>query len=157
MVMATLFGLYPCLRKLYADGGYQGPLFRAALGRILRNLQIDIVKRSDAGPSFSRCCRSDGFWCDRYFTGGPEALADKPSRPDRVWNRIPASTNVELSPISPLATANWRFAYPITGKPSAPPARSSAFRWPISPIRGSPPGETQAVQRIMFHFPPGSV
>jgi hypothetical protein len=62
MVMATLFGLYPCLRKLYADGGYQGPLFRAALGRILRNLQIDIVKRSDAGPSFSRCCRSDGLW-----------------------------------------------------------------------------------------------
>ena len=28
-------------------------------------------------------------WYDRYLTGGPEALADKPSRPDRVWNRIP--------------------------------------------------------------------
>lgn len=26
MVMATLFGLYPCLRKLYADVGYQGHL-----------------------------------------------------------------------------------------------------------------------------------
>jgi hypothetical protein len=25
LVMATLFGLYPFLRKLYADGGYQGP------------------------------------------------------------------------------------------------------------------------------------
>ena len=52
MVMATLFGLYPFLRKLYADGGYQGPLFRAALGRILRNLQIDIVKRPDAASGF---------------------------------------------------------------------------------------------------------
>lgn len=62
MVMATLFGLYPFLRKLYADGGYQGPLFRAALGRILRNLQIEIVKRSDAASGFSRCCRSDGLW-----------------------------------------------------------------------------------------------
>ena len=28
-------------------------------------------------------------WYDRYQRGGPEALADRPSRPDRVWNRIP--------------------------------------------------------------------
>ena len=26
--MATLFGMYPFLLKLYADGGYQGPVFR---------------------------------------------------------------------------------------------------------------------------------
>ena len=25
MLMASLFGLYPFLLKLYADGGYQGP------------------------------------------------------------------------------------------------------------------------------------
>lgn len=28
-------------------------------------------------------------WYDRYRAGGPEALTDKPSKPDRVWNRIP--------------------------------------------------------------------
>ena len=28
-------------------------------------------------------------WYERYRAGGPEALEDKPSRPDRVWNRIP--------------------------------------------------------------------
>jgi putative transposase len=28
-------------------------------------------------------------WYDRYREGGSEALADRPSRPDRVWNRIP--------------------------------------------------------------------
>jgi putative transposase len=28
-------------------------------------------------------------WYDRWREGGPEALADRPSRPDRVWNRIP--------------------------------------------------------------------
>ena len=29
-------------------------------------------------------------WYERYQAGGgPEALADRPSRPDRVWNRIP--------------------------------------------------------------------
>ncbi|MGA7012387.1 MAG: IS3 family transposase [Pseudolabrys sp.] len=35
--------------------------------------------------------RSSTFyrWYDRYRAGGPEALEDKPSKPDRVWNRIP--------------------------------------------------------------------
>jgi putative transposase len=28
-------------------------------------------------------------WYDRYQQGGPEALQVRPSRPDRVWNRIP--------------------------------------------------------------------
>src|SRR3712207_2564111 len=28
-------------------------------------------------------------WCERFQSGGPEALEDRPSRPDRVWNRIP--------------------------------------------------------------------
>lgn len=27
-------------------------------------------------------------WLDRHQRGGPEALADRPSRPERVWNRI---------------------------------------------------------------------
>ena len=28
-------------------------------------------------------------WYDLYRTGGPEALDDRPPRPDHVWNRIP--------------------------------------------------------------------
>jgi len=28
-------------------------------------------------------------WYDRYLEGGPEALADRPCEPSRVWNRIP--------------------------------------------------------------------
>ena len=28
-------------------------------------------------------------WYELYQTGGPEALEDRPSRPSRVWNRIP--------------------------------------------------------------------
>jgi DDE family transposase len=35
LVLATLFGLYPFLRKLFADGGYQGPLFRRELAKAL--------------------------------------------------------------------------------------------------------------------------
>src|SRR3954454_18757149 len=28
-------------------------------------------------------------WYDLYQSGGPEALSDRPSKPNRVWNRIP--------------------------------------------------------------------
>ena len=33
-------------------------------------------------------------WYDRYRDGGPEGLADCPSAPSRVWNRIPSGTQV---------------------------------------------------------------
>ena len=52
LVMATLFGLYPCLLKLYADGGYQGPIFRRALKKIMSRVNIEIVKRSDTAKKF---------------------------------------------------------------------------------------------------------
>lgn len=52
LVMATLFGSYPFLRKLYADGGYQGPQFQSALLRVVRHVNIEIVKRSDAAKGF---------------------------------------------------------------------------------------------------------
>ena len=53
LVMATLFGLYPFLLKLYADGGYQGPQFKAALQRVLRQVNLEIVKRSDTAKTFT--------------------------------------------------------------------------------------------------------
>ena len=35
-------------------------------------------------------------WYDRYRQGGPEALADRPSRPDRAWNRIPDEVREQI-------------------------------------------------------------
>src|ERR1035437_2512981 len=52
LVMATLFGMYPFLLKLYADGGYQGPQFQCALLRVVRHVDVEIVKRSDAAKGF---------------------------------------------------------------------------------------------------------
>ena len=49
LVMATLFGLYPFLLKLYADSGYQGPKFQQGMKRVCRAVNVEIVKRSDAG------------------------------------------------------------------------------------------------------------
>jgi hypothetical protein len=56
--MATLFGLHPFLLKLYADGGYQGPILQSALRKILRQIDVEIVKRSESQRTL-RSCPSD--------------------------------------------------------------------------------------------------
>ena len=50
--LATLFGMYPFLKKLFADGGYQGPEFHTALTKLLPQLETEIVKRSDHAKGF---------------------------------------------------------------------------------------------------------
>ena len=78
LVMATLFGLYPFLLKLYADGGYQGPQFQQAMKHVLRDVNVEIVKKSDLTKGFvvlprrwvvertigwlNRCCRLAKDW-----------------------------------------------------------------------------------------------
>ena len=52
LVMATLFGLHPFLLKFYADG-YQGPVFQSAVRKILRQIDVEIVKRSDITKGFA--------------------------------------------------------------------------------------------------------
>jgi transposase len=53
LVMATLFGLYPFLLKLFADGGYQGPAFQGGLRKVCRTLTVEIVRRSDQAKGFT--------------------------------------------------------------------------------------------------------
>jgi len=45
----------PVLKKLFADGGYQGPKFRAELAKLLPELAVEIVKRSDTAQGFEFC------------------------------------------------------------------------------------------------------
>jgi transposase len=52
LLLSTLFGLFPFLKKLFADGGYQGPQFEQAVTEILPELQVEIVKRSDQAKGF---------------------------------------------------------------------------------------------------------
>ena len=51
-MLSTLFGLFPFLKKLFADGGYQGPQFEQAVTKILPELHVEIVKRSDQATGF---------------------------------------------------------------------------------------------------------
>ena len=53
LVMATLFGAYPFLLKLYADAGYQGQQFQSGLKRVIRHVNVEIVKRSDTAKGFT--------------------------------------------------------------------------------------------------------
>ena len=52
LLLSTLFGMYPFLKKLFADGGYQGPEFQKALGKILPALDIEIVRRPAQAKGF---------------------------------------------------------------------------------------------------------
>ncbi len=52
LVLETLFGMFPFLKKLFADGGYQGPLFQKALAKVLPQVITEIVKRSDRAKGF---------------------------------------------------------------------------------------------------------
>src|SRR5262245_14782927 len=48
----ALLGMYPFLKKLFADGGYQGPDFQKALAKILPQLEPEIGKRSERQRGF---------------------------------------------------------------------------------------------------------
>lgn len=52
LVMTTLFGLYPFLMKLYANGGYRGPIFQNAVNAAIGTVNVEIVRRSDQAKGF---------------------------------------------------------------------------------------------------------
>src|SRR6266481_438076 len=51
-LLATLFGQFPFLAKLFADSAYAGSIFHTALTKALPNLGTEIVKRSDRAKGF---------------------------------------------------------------------------------------------------------
>ena len=52
LVLATLFGQFPFLRKLFADGAYAGPIFHNGTATAMPDLAVEIVKRSDRSKGF---------------------------------------------------------------------------------------------------------
>jgi hypothetical protein len=51
-LVATLFGQFPFLTKLFADSASAGLIFHTALGKFLPNLKTEIVRRSDRVKGF---------------------------------------------------------------------------------------------------------
>ena len=50
-MLREIVGRFPCLRHIFAEGGYAGDKLRDAL-RQLRQWTIEIIKRSDAAKGF---------------------------------------------------------------------------------------------------------
>jgi hypothetical protein len=52
LVLKTLFGRYPFLKRLLADGGDQGPVFEEGHKKAMPGLAAEIIKRSDTAKGF---------------------------------------------------------------------------------------------------------
>jgi transposase len=52
MVLSTMFGQFPFLKKLFADSAYAGPVFHAGLASVMPGLVAEIVRRSDRAKAF---------------------------------------------------------------------------------------------------------
>jgi hypothetical protein len=79
LLMATLFGIYPFLLKLYADGGYQGAGFQEALRTVLNR----VTSRSSSAPikrSASSSCPNAGS------SNGPSPGSDDAEGSPRIGN-----------------------------------------------------------------------
>ena len=81
LVIATLFGLYPFLLKLYADGGYSGVAFQKAAKRSIAKLDVEIVRRSAAAGGFVILPR-------RWVVERTFAWLNRCRRLARVWERF---------------------------------------------------------------------
>ena len=52
LLLRTLFGQFPFLRKLFAGSAYAGPIFHAGTAKVVPNIAVDIVTRSKHAKSF---------------------------------------------------------------------------------------------------------
>jgi len=86
MLLATLFGQFPFLEKLFADSAYQGPIFGSALAKTLPSLGTEIVKRSDHAKGFVQLPKR-GSWNVRLR--GPIAAAGSP-RTGKISTALPS-------------------------------------------------------------------
>ena len=76
-----------------------------------------------------------GRWYDLYQEGGPEALDDRPSRPERVWNRIPDAVRsrivdlaLEAPELSPRELAvRFTDQERVPGQPARAHGRQAAY------------------------------
>ena len=52
LLLSTLFGQFPFLRKLFADSAYAGPVFANGIAHVMPNLLTEIVRRRDNAKGF---------------------------------------------------------------------------------------------------------
>ena len=87
-LMEGLSRRYPKLRKVYADGGYQGPKFRHGLKRACRRVKAEIVRRCDRGAHGAAEALGGGV-DDRVVEPVPP-VGEGPGMSRPEWTRVPA-------------------------------------------------------------------
>ena len=68
-------------------------------------------------------------WCDRFRSGGPEALEDRPSKPNRVWNRIPDKVRQRVVSSDLAEWLRDRGIVHVRGAPCHPQTQGKIERW----------------------------
>ena len=83
--MASLFGAFPFLLKLYADRGCQGTKFQAAVKKVLASVNVEIVKRSDQAKGFLVL---PNRWISAGSLSAPSAWLGRRRRLAKDWERL---------------------------------------------------------------------
>jgi len=97
MLLATMFGMHPFLRNLFADTAYQGPGFHKGLARILPHLETEIVKRSDHAKGFKvlpSAGSSSAQLRGSIVAASPGLGRNSPPQPVHAYNIWQASTGI---------------------------------------------------------------
>ena len=89
--MASLFGAFPFLLKLYADGGCQGTKFQAAVKKVLASVNVEIVKRSDQAKGFL-------VLPNRWISAGSLSAPSLGSVVAEGWPRIGSASTAKRLP-----------------------------------------------------------
>jgi hypothetical protein len=110
LLMASLFGAFPFLVRLYADRGYQGPEFQGAMKRILARVDLEIVKRLGHAKA-SSFCPSAGS--SNAPSPGLAAAADSP----RIGNASTARRSPSCaSPPSASCCESYAILHDVSGQ-----------------------------------------
>jgi hypothetical protein len=114
LLMASLFGAFPFLIKLYADGGYQGPGFQSGVNRILARVNVEIVKRSDQTPGFVALDRRTHLRLARPLpTTGQGLGMSQPQGPRFPAARLHAAKTMQSRMMFSDRLLDWRVLRPI--------------------------------------------
>jgi transposase len=115
MDTATLFGMFPFLKTLFADSGYQGPKFAKALTKVLPHLDTEIVKRSDQVSGFAVLPKRwiverTIAWLNRCRRFGQRLGVPQPKRPWRSC-ALPQSAHAQKTLQSGLNSPDRTLRY----------------------------------------------
>jgi transposase len=119
-LMATLFGQFPFLAKLFADSAYGGSIFHTALAKVLPNLKTEIVRRSDRAKGFVPLPR-------RWIVERTIAWLNRCRRLAKDWENLNRNALASRSAVAPTIEGGANIALAAPPLPDFPRLRALAL------------------------------